>query len=346
MSERNNSLINMDGLSDVFIKMLEMIEKAVGWTITPKGSQKDLEDALQYYKETILEDTNMPAIVKASKIASARKELLQYVNQSKIINNARASLKETATFKNIDLDWLSFFFDYAKNIQDESIQGIWANLLAEQCNGDTSIKRNLIHILSLMDTETAKAFTNLCRLVIQIPVHPCSRTFATRYIPEFVPVVGPYLMYTMYFVLPDDNKEKQAMSSCVSCVPSPKQLANLKELGLINMPEGNDKQFIYPYAAFLTTHHFGSDDSNPEKQRLISTTRKDYIINYFSKKYIITPDNSKYEEDPKNIKLGFIKFTSIGETLYKAIKNMVEENDGLLFFLTKYLETQGFNISY
>ena len=56
---------------------------------------------------------------------------------------------------------MSYFFDYAQNISDESVQKIWARILAEHRNGDTSIKRILIYTLSLLDTEFAKAFGNV-----------------------------------------------------------------------------------------------------------------------------------------------------------------------------------------
>lgn len=343
MADNNFSLLNMDGLSDVFVKMLDMIEKAVGWTITPRGSRKDLEDAIEYYKKAIMDDETIPPIVKASRIASAKKELTQYVNQGKIINNAGLALKETATFKNLDLDWLSYFFDYAKNIQDENIQKIWAQLLAEQCNGDTSIRRNLIHILSLMDAETAIAFTKLCSLVIRIPVHKISKTLATRYIPEFVPVIAPFLVYSVYFALPDDSEEKQAMLDYKSFIPSPEQLATFKELGLINVREDEDEEFLYPYSDLLTEHRFEADESNESRQRLVETTRKDYIINYFSNTYCITPDKDKHADDQKQIKLGLVQFTSTGVALYKAIK--VNKSGGFSFFLSKYLELQGLDMS-
>ena len=343
MADNNFSLLNMDGLSDVCIKMLDMIEKAIGWTITPKGSRKDLEDALQYYKKTIMDDKTIPPIVKASRIASAKKELTQYVNQGKIINNAGLALKETATFKNVDLDWLSYFFDYAKNIQDENIQKIWARLLAEQCNGDTSIRRNLIHILSLMDAETAVAFTNLCRLVIKVPIHNVSKALATRYIPEYVPVISPFLVYSLYLALPDDSEEKQAMLNYRSCIPNPEQLATFKELGLINFRENQNEEFSYPYRDCLTHHRFEKVESVEKRHKLVETTRHDYIINYFSNVCCIAPDKSKHAKDPEYIKLGLVQFTSTGVALYKAIK--VDEVDGFLFFLTKYLELQGLNVN-
>ena len=343
MSDGSFSLVNVDGLSDVAVKLLDMIEKAVGWTVTPRGSKKDLEDALQYYKKAILDDETIPPIVKASKIASAKKDLTQYINQGRIITNTISELGNNANLKNVDLDWLSYFFDYAKNIQDETIQKIWARLLAEQCSGNTSIQRNLIHILSLMDTETAIAFSNMCRLVIAVPIHSIAQSIETRYIPQFVPVIAPFMVYSIYLALPDEYEEKQAMLSYKSCVPTPEQLAIFKELGLITTLENRNAEFLYPYNFGLTQHRYESVDQDHKVQKLVETTRKDYTIRYFDKEFCITPDHQKYEKDPEHIKLGLVQFTSIGVALYKAIK--VNEVPGFLLFLTKYLELQGFNLT-
>lgn len=163
------SIIDTEALSGAAVKLLDMIEKGIGWIVSPKGGRKDLEDAWLYYKKSIMEDITIPPLVRASKIATARKDLIQYINQGKIIEKTVPLLKSETSIENLDLDWLSYFFSYAKNIHDDTIQTIWANLLAEECNGSTSIQRNLIHVLSLMDTSTAKAFMELCRTVIEIP---------------------------------------------------------------------------------------------------------------------------------------------------------------------------------
>ena len=41
MSDTKMSLINLDGASDVVIKLLDMLQNAVGWVVAPHGARKD-----------------------------------------------------------------------------------------------------------------------------------------------------------------------------------------------------------------------------------------------------------------------------------------------------------------
>ena len=74
MSDGNKfSLINLDGASDIIIKFLDMIEKAVGWSVIPKGTKADFKEGLAVYKESIMSDDSLNGIEKGAKISSAKK---------------------------------------------------------------------------------------------------------------------------------------------------------------------------------------------------------------------------------------------------------------------------------
>jgi len=129
MPENGFSLINVNGLSNVAIKLLDMLEKSVGWAVSPKGSRNDFEEAIKYYKKSIEEDTSIPPLVKASKIAAARKELTQYFNHGNIISNTIAYLKQDSKIDNVDFNWLVRFFEAAGCVSDNDIQDLWAKVL-------------------------------------------------------------------------------------------------------------------------------------------------------------------------------------------------------------------------
>ena len=44
MSDTKMSLINLDGASDVVIKLLDMLQNAVGWVVAPHGARKDFDE--------------------------------------------------------------------------------------------------------------------------------------------------------------------------------------------------------------------------------------------------------------------------------------------------------------
>lgn len=342
---KNFSLLNMNGLSDVAIKLLDMIEKAVGWTVSPKGSKRDFEDALLYYKNSIMDDKTMPSLVKATKIAESRNNLQQYVNQGKIISCALDELELDASLSEINLDWLTYFFDYAKNIQDEMVQKIWARLLAEECNGSTAIQRKLIHVLSLMDSETALAFTNMCRVVIQIPTQGLAQSLSSRYLPHFIPLIVPFKQRA--YILLSIRSERNDLNAMVSeyedyCdnIPKPEQIAVMHELGLINILEETGKEFEYPFNVGRTTHRYEAVHTEKgEAHKLVETIEEDYCISYFDENYVVT---LKKDNQQSSIRYGIIQFTSLGETLCKILK--VEKIENFGHILHYFFNPQGFDI--
>ena len=76
---------------------------------------------------------------------------------------------------------------------------------------------------------------------------------------------------------------------------------------------------------------------------------KEFIIEHGSNKYIIEPIDKnvevmyrfgKEENIPKRIKFGNVRFSTMGETLYKILN--VEELDDLEYILKLCVELQGF----
>ena len=68
MSNENNfSLINLDGASDIIIKLLDMIKEAVGWAVIPKGVRADFEKGISVYQESIENDNTLSGIEKAAR---------------------------------------------------------------------------------------------------------------------------------------------------------------------------------------------------------------------------------------------------------------------------------------
>lgn len=285
MSEGNSfSIINLDGASDVIIRLLDMIEKAVGWTIIPKGSKADFEEGLAVYKEFIIKDNSISGIEKGVKISNARKELKQYINQCKIISYAAEDIKDDAEM-NIEDDWLMYFFEYAKNITNDDIQRIWGRILAEKCNGNTSINRKLINVLSTLDAESASVFGELCSIAIT-SLNIYHYTYDGF---DCIPVYGikPLMLYD--FMLESNS---DLIDSYEDIITKFQQFAILKEIGLIEICSGDENK------KYKKVDSFSFMFSNKE----YSMERKDKKMRYVE------------------LDFGHIKFTVIGETLYNILK--------------------------
>lgn len=97
------SLINMDGLSDVAIKLLDMIGKSVGWVAMPRGKRADFKEGLAVYKKAIMDDGSLTGIEKGAKISSASMDLKKYINQGKIVSIATEIWKARLRLKRLTL---------------------------------------------------------------------------------------------------------------------------------------------------------------------------------------------------------------------------------------------------
>ena len=290
MSDKNKfSLINLDGASDILIKLLEMIEKAIGWSVVPKGTKADFEEGLAVYKDSIMNDNSLNGIQKSAKISTARKELKQYINQGKIIAYAAEDIKDDARM-DVDDDWLMYFFEYAKNISSEKVQKIWSRILAEQLNGDSNISRKLIHTLSLLDSDTALAFGKLCNITIYIKTQLYGAHIG-GYIPSYIPIVVDLPDLIEYV---DLNTANKLYISYNEYLVSGKEIQMLEDLGLIERNANGDIEY--------------------------DSYDNEVIIFYNKKKYSIESLNIDSSGLIKKINLGYIKYTSYGEELYKLLK--------------------------
>ena len=163
----NNALINLDGISDVAIKLLDMIEHFAGWAVSPKGKAADFEEGLVLYKKSIEQDTTLTDQEKAVNISLSRTAFRKYTNQAKIVLKAVENLSQSpdsSHIDEIDADWINTFLSYAENISNEEMQMIWGKLLAEKVNGNSDINKKMLQIFSCIEREDIEVFYKLCSM--------------------------------------------------------------------------------------------------------------------------------------------------------------------------------------
>ncbi len=306
MADNKFSIINLDGegTSNVVIKLLDMIEHAVGWVMMPKGSKHDFEEGLEIYKKSIIEDKTLTSIEKGAKISKARKELKQYINQGKIISYAVNNIRDDAKM-NIDDDWLLYFFEYAKNISNENIQQIWGKILSEQFNGDTSISRKLIHTLSLLDSDAALNFGKLCNITIGVS----GANNDLKHI-DFIPFI--------FWGVPkykDTYEHNKFDLEYIKYRPYMDELRILEEYGLITISSEN------PYIKYLL-------DSTP------------YTLLVGEQRFEISTKMSSDNSDIYEKAFGNVRYTAIGVELYKLIEKSEYCNE-IRYVLKRYFDNQG-----
>lgn len=183
----NPALINLDGISDIAIKLLDMIEHLAGWVASPKGKAADFEEGLEFYKNSLEQDTSLTDREKAVKLSLARTEFRKYVNQAKIVSQAVDSLSRSINpshIDDIDADWINTFLSYAENISNEKMQAIWGKILAAKANGNSDINKKMLHIFSCIEREDIEVFCKLCSMSFS-HMNRCYSHYPFIYIKQF-----------------------------------------------------------------------------------------------------------------------------------------------------------------
>ncbi len=149
-------------ISEVYKATLDKMENAVS-VIYNDTNYKVRKEAEKKYIDRITNDGTIDEVVKLALVTNHKQIFKEAKNKNDILGIALSKLTAEAEPKQVADDWLSYFFDNAKNISDENIQIVWGNILANEINTPGSVPKNLIHILSVISNEEAKNFNILCR---------------------------------------------------------------------------------------------------------------------------------------------------------------------------------------
>lgn len=220
-------------IKDISDGVIEKTEKILDWINQPK------EEARGFLLDIIKNDKDLTPQQKSSLIYHSRKFTREYSNSKGIYEQAKIQFNAHTHEDSIDNDWLHFFFDKAEKVSNKSMQIIWSKMLAGEFNKPGSISRKLMHIISVMDVNSAKSFQTLCLYVFE------RYGFMTNYNTDALFIPSGFYMNSFDFML---NVEKwlseDGYSNCkdlaLELTMNTGELNSLENLGLIQMvPEMN-----------------------------------------------------------------------------------------------------------
>lgn len=82
-------------------------------------------------------------------------------------NRPEIEIEESAQEDNFSFDWLMRFFDAVGNISNEDLQQLWGKILANEIVKPKACSLRTLDMIRNMSPEEAKAFSSLCRYVMQ-----------------------------------------------------------------------------------------------------------------------------------------------------------------------------------
>lgn len=171
MSDNKSSLINLEPVCEFGVHLLDKLEKLGHFIISPKGT---MPESIDLFMDDV-KKSNLPEAEKFFLIANAERTIKKLSNNKAIVKSALAHLAEfpqnvpdDMTISEEQEEWYSRFFESAQHVSDSEMQTIWGRILAEEVVSPNSVPKSLIHILSIIDKQSAMAFNALCNYYIKI----------------------------------------------------------------------------------------------------------------------------------------------------------------------------------
>ncbi len=165
------SLIDFGSIGEpaagVINNFVNKISNALGWVVMPKNVKPAIIEANKSFIEEIACRKDIHPLERAAIVNNYKKIVKEYKNQVDIVQMAVEHLTPDCRPECVSDDWITFFFDKIKNITEDNIKIILAKILAEECNNDKKIPKQLINVLSLMEKNDILTFNKVCNMSIK-----------------------------------------------------------------------------------------------------------------------------------------------------------------------------------
>jgi hypothetical protein len=226
--------IEITDIKEITNGVIEKTDRVLYWINQSK------EEAREYLLNEINKNKNLTSQEKASLIYNSRKFTREYANSKTIYEQAKNHFNgHICEEDSVDDDWLHFFFDKAEKVSNKCMQVIWARLLAGEFNQPGSISRKLMHIISIMDVNSAKSFQTFCLYVFE------RYGLFTSYNTEAALIPSGFYMNSFDFMLKveawlSSSGYPNCRDLALELTMNTGELNNLENLGLIQMvPDSN-----------------------------------------------------------------------------------------------------------
>ena len=145
------------------------VDQAIARTILDKVSSSEaLDDAEMAFAESIVSDQALKYI-RLKRVDSRARDLIGEAGVPLIGQRVDSASPPTA---NTSDDWVNKFREDASLVDDELVQEIYARVLAEEAQRPESFSLRTLGVLRYLDKQTATAFGDLQRVIIDNVIIP------------------------------------------------------------------------------------------------------------------------------------------------------------------------------
>ena len=159
------SLIDLENITEpvagVINNFIDKISSALGWMVTPKDIKPAIIEANKSIIDEITHREDINPIERAAIVNNFKRIVKQYKNQVDIMRIAVEHLKPNFVPEEVSNDWITFFFDKVKDVTEDYMKETWGKILAGEFNEPNTYTKQLLHVMSIMDSEIATSFQKI-----------------------------------------------------------------------------------------------------------------------------------------------------------------------------------------
>ncbi|MDB5267206.1 MAG: hypothetical protein JWP58_246 [Hymenobacter sp.] len=147
---------------------IEKVSGALGWYLEPKQT---IRKARAEAVASVIKAESDQEVKSLSERAVARiihEETGHQQNMEAIVLSALPGIKEDAKPNDIDDDWMANFFNKSRNISNEEMQKLWAQILAGEANEPGSYSHRTVNFLASMTKYDAEVFRKFATYIWRI----------------------------------------------------------------------------------------------------------------------------------------------------------------------------------
>lgn len=162
MPESGGALINFGELSKPATILIERISDAVGGIAKPWQTRRVARAEADAEVIRAQSKIQISEIERRALERLVREEGRKQENIEDITAKAIHNLNVDAVPENIGNDWLAHFFERCRLTSNDQMQSLWGKILAGEANVPSSFSKKTVEVVSLLDAEDARLFTELC----------------------------------------------------------------------------------------------------------------------------------------------------------------------------------------
>ena len=161
MTNTNNISIDTKGVTKPLTKLVEVIGQGIGKVYQPFGTviqaKADASARLITAKSEIAENE----LWQRANERNIYVEMQRQRNLEAIVNVAHKALPAQVKAEPVNHDWITHFFDAAKDVSDSELQSLWARILADEVATPGNTSRRTLEFLKTLSKDEANMFVVL-----------------------------------------------------------------------------------------------------------------------------------------------------------------------------------------